>query len=462
MGAATRRHTRFRPGARWGRGVRAKLHPRRVYSGGCRYLEGMGESFCRIECLCRIETLNVRAGTWRAVSLCLVNGCNKVAQSVDTPLLFSCTRRYKEPVSRLVRSPLLPFLVLLIGPLQLAASVHSGSVRAADHFIPGATVTARQGTAKVLAYTDENGRYSLELTPGNWDVSVEILGFTTQVARVSGDTDSNREWAMEMPRIGDPTPVVSATTLSATTPPAAPTATAPATPATATTAAAAGAAASPALTSSSTQAKPADQASAKPAGAAKPPGAQPAFQGRNRNGRTGQPRPGFQSASVKATDEGQQALSQAASAGATIAGAPGDAEETMMVQGSTSGGLAAASDDENRRQRFMQSRGGGGEGNPSLFASGMGDTGGQGMPPGMNNGSGDSLGPRRFWGECDCQRIWRRCRRHAGHGRWRRRRTRRRWRTWWRWRRTRGRWRRRTRRSGWTRRPAGRRSSRAL
>src|SRR3569833_960162 len=86
------------------------------------------------------------------------------------------------------------------------AAVHSGTVRAADHFIPGATVTARQGTVKVVAYTDESGQYSLILTPGDWDVSIEMLGFTTQVVQVSGNNDTTTEVALEMPRIGELTP----------------------------------------------------------------------------------------------------------------------------------------------------------------------------------------------------------------------------------------------------------------
>ena len=275
--------------------------------------------------------------------------------------------------------------MLMAGPLQLAAALHSGTVRAADHFIPGATVTARQGTVKVVAYTDESGQYQLVLTPGTWEITVEMMGFTPQIARVSGDEDTSREWALEMPRIGEPQPAapVSAPPPAPTLPAAASSTSAASTPGTS----------PPTAASATASAKPADQSFAKPADQAKTADARPAGPGRNRygNGRPGQARPGFQSASVKATDEGQQALSAAAAAPVSLSGPGPDTEETMMVTGSTSGGLAQSSDDENRRQRFMQ-RGGGGEGNPSLFASGMMDNGGMGMPPGMNNGSGDSLG----------------------------------------------------------------------
>ncbi len=266
-------------------------------------------------------------------------------------------------------------LFLLMGPLQLAAAVHSGSVRAADHFIPGATVTARQGTVKLIAYTDEAGQYSLVLTPGTWEISVEMLGFNPQTFRVSGDNDSTHEWALEMPRIGDPVP----TATTSAPPPAPPSGTTAAPPASASTTATAGTALAAAGTTAATPAKPAEEAKAT---------TQQASNQRRR------PRPqqpgGFQSASVRATAEGQQALSEAAAAPGA-APSPGESDETLLVTGSTSGGLAAASDDESRRQR--QSRGGD---NPSLFAGGFGDPNGMGMSPGLGNGSGDSLGLSGF------------------------------------------------------------------
>jgi hypothetical protein len=262
----------------------------------------------------------------------------------------------------------------------LFAALHSGSVRAADHFIPGATVTARQGTVKLVAYTDESGQYELLLTPGPWEVSVEMLGFTVQRAEVTGDKDTSREWALEMPRIGDTAPVV-----APSAPPSAP-----------------GSTSAPGAAGAAGEAKPATAnpapapATAPAAGTSTPAAAAaaaktttPAAQQRRRKNDP-QQRPGFQNASVKATDDGQQALAQAAASPSSIVPA-GDTEDTMMVQGSTSGGLSQSSDDEAKRQRFNQSRGGPGGDNPSLFASG-GDGGGMGLPPGMNGGSADSLG----------------------------------------------------------------------
>ena len=74
-------------------------------------------------------------------------------------------------------------LPLLLVPGFLSAIQQSGGVRAADQFIPGATVTARQGGAKVAAYTDEGGRYNLDLTPGVWEIEVEMFGFRPKTQR---------------------------------------------------------------------------------------------------------------------------------------------------------------------------------------------------------------------------------------------------------------------------------------
>src|ERR1700683_940690 len=85
-----------------------------------------------------------------------------------------------------------------------SATRYSGSVRAADQFIPGATVTASQGSTKAVAYTDDAGRYSLDLTPGVWDIQVEMLGFTTVNEQVSvGSEPGFKDWTLEMPRLGE-------------------------------------------------------------------------------------------------------------------------------------------------------------------------------------------------------------------------------------------------------------------
>ena len=98
-------------------------------------------------------------------------------------------------------------VAMLLGPGFLTAAQHSGSVRAADQFIPGATVTARNGGAKVVVYTDEAGRYVLDLIPGVWEIQVDMFGFVparTQITVV--DQPTYRDWTLEMPRFGQAPP----------------------------------------------------------------------------------------------------------------------------------------------------------------------------------------------------------------------------------------------------------------
>ena len=95
-----------------------------------------------------------------------------------------------------------------------------------------------------------------------------------------------------------------------------------------------------------------------------------AAQPNSANGNTPPGRGGFQSAAVRATPEGQDAIATVdPTAAVPIEGA--DAEEAFLVNGSTSGGLGAASDDEARRQRSAgRARwrpGGPGGGDPGLM-----------------------------------------------------------------------------------------------
>src|ERR1017187_2008143 len=94
--------------------------------------------------------------------------------------------------------------IILLAPGLLSAVEHSGTVRAADQFIPGATITARQGGAKLITYTDENGRYTLDLTPGVWDIEISMFGFKTLTTPVTiKDEYTSRDWTLEMPRPGE-------------------------------------------------------------------------------------------------------------------------------------------------------------------------------------------------------------------------------------------------------------------
>jgi hypothetical protein len=235
----------------------------------------------------------------------------------------------------------------------LAATRYSGSVRAADQFIPGATVTATQGSTKVVTYTDDAGRYSLDLKPGVWDIQVEMLGFNAVHEQVSiGDVPAIKDWTLEMPRLGE--------------------------------------------SAASRQAAASD----KTAASSVPPVAHRARTGFQRNGPARNPAdgsgaqqaPGFQNAQVKATDAGQQSLaeaaSNAASAGMAAADSGGEADDALLVNGSTSGGLAQASDDQARRQRMENGAGGNGGG----FMGNGPDGAALGTPPGMSAPGSDSLG----------------------------------------------------------------------
>ena len=90
-----------------------------------------------------------------------------------------------------------PIAAILLGSGLLSASQFTGSVRAADQLIPGATVTARQGGAKVVAFTDEEGRYSLDLTPGVWEIEVSSFGFLPRRSEVTITLEpGSREWTL--------------------------------------------------------------------------------------------------------------------------------------------------------------------------------------------------------------------------------------------------------------------------
>src|ERR1700722_16841920 len=85
---------------------------------------------------------------------------------------------------------------------MLVSAQQTGSVRAADQFIPGATVTAIQGETKVVGFTDESGQYKLNLSPGQWDIQIEMLGFTPVQGQITvGSEPGYKDWTLEMPRI---------------------------------------------------------------------------------------------------------------------------------------------------------------------------------------------------------------------------------------------------------------------
>src|ERR1700691_1305540 len=236
-------------------------------------------------------------------------------------------------------------LAVLVGPCLMFATQFIGSVRAADQWGPGATVAATQGGAEAVEYTDDAGRYPLHLAPGVWNIEVEMFGFTTVQEQVAiGGQPVVKHWTLEMPRIG--------------------------------------------------------QASGRSAGSGRPHGGGPRGGPRTGPG-NGQPAgpnpapgPGFQNARVKATDDGQQALADAAANAASVdlsAGLSTDAEDTLLVNGSTSGGLAQSSDDEARRER-MAGANGAGAANGGPLGGGPGGIQTLGLPPGMSAPGSDALG----------------------------------------------------------------------
>src|SRR4051794_23191846 len=98
--------------------------------------------------------------------------------------------------------------VLVLAAVCCASMLHAGQfggqVRAADQIVPGATVTALQGGAKVTAFTDENGRYVLELTPGVWQIEVSMFEFSTTKGQVTvSEGDLNRDWVLNMPKLSE-------------------------------------------------------------------------------------------------------------------------------------------------------------------------------------------------------------------------------------------------------------------
>src|ERR1019366_1350590 len=251
--------------------------------------------------------------------------------------------------------------LLLLGaavacPWPLSAAQLSGQVRAADQIVPGATVTALQGGAKVTAFTDENGRYTLELTPGVWQIEVSMFEFTTAKGQVTvSDGAIAKDWVLNMPKLSERGgPAAGAAGAQAPLP-------------------------------------------AAPGGGRGTRGARGNFPGRQGRGGpggqggqvAGDAQPGFQSAAVRATAEGQQANAQQDTPPNIDLG---DADESLLVNGSVSGGLEQSSDDEARRQRAMGGRGGpGGPGGAVSAAQGL--QMGAGTPPGMSATlTNDSLG----------------------------------------------------------------------
>ena len=292
-----------------------------------------------------------------------------------------------------------PIAAILLGCGLLSASQFTGSVRAADQLIPGATVTARQGGAKVVAFTGEDGRYSLDLTPGVWEIEVSSFGFLPRRAEVTITMEpSGREWTLEMPRAGEPGSA-SNPLKPGEEPPKPAAAAAPA----AEQAKTAAAPAAPAAASATTRERGGygRRGGGQGRGGQLAQNGQPAGQGRAGRGQNTQG-PGFQNVTVSATELGAQDLAAAGDLGAVAADS--GAMNDLAIAGSVSGGLGAASDDMARMMRQGGGRGGpgGAQGGgldmlgASLAGAGFGSADGLGMggfgAAGVNSGFGADTG----------------------------------------------------------------------
>ena len=95
-------------------------------------------------------------------------------------------------------------LSLCVMSLQAFAALHTGIVRYNGQLIPGAAITATQGSTKLTTSTDEDGRYKLELPAGEWMVEVQMFGFQPQRHTVNSAETAPGEWNLAF----GPPPVV--------------------------------------------------------------------------------------------------------------------------------------------------------------------------------------------------------------------------------------------------------------
>src|SRR5258708_4391981 len=65
----------------------------------------------------------------------------------------------------------------IAGAASALVGDQTGVVKSANQPIPGAVVSATQGTTIVVTTTDQNGHYSLQLGQGVWGVEVTMGGF---------------------------------------------------------------------------------------------------------------------------------------------------------------------------------------------------------------------------------------------------------------------------------------------
>ena len=108
-----------------------------------------------------------------------------------------------------------------------SASQQNGKVTFNGLPVPGATITATQGSKKVTTVSDSDGNYRFaDLTDGAWTIDIEMLGFAKveQGITVNADQPGIR-WELKMHPVDQviaQTKVIQAPVIVAATTPAAP------------------------------------------------------------------------------------------------------------------------------------------------------------------------------------------------------------------------------------------------
>ena len=103
--------------------------------------------------------------------LCSRNLLTRSDAVISNGLVFATVKLFSADLALRITT-----LILLAASGKMLAQ--SGFVRSAGQPIPGATVTATQGTQTVSTITDADGHYSFPpLGAGSWSVRVEMFGF---------------------------------------------------------------------------------------------------------------------------------------------------------------------------------------------------------------------------------------------------------------------------------------------
>jgi trimeric autotransporter adhesin len=282
--------------------------------------------------------------------------------------------------------------VLLAGA-ALFASEHHGVVQSGGLPVPGATVTATQGSKKLVTTTDDQGAYGFaDLPDGVWTITVDMLGFAKLSEEVGvAAMAPSPTWNLKLLSAAEVKSAVAALKTPA-----------PAAPATIVTASAQPAPAAPAK-NDETKPNPTATASVQP----DKPAAAPAAGGRGtangsrpsirsavaQNGRGGQN--GFQRMDVNASQDAGAAGQQDAQPEMASPDLAQSSNDAFVVGGSISSGVAMPQQND-----WFGGRGpGDGMFGPGGMGMGMGGPGGDGMqsqdgaPAGGGRGGPGGGGP---------------------------------------------------------------------